>query len=306
MNFLSNKSHVRIVCTARSARETDLKPAIEFLNSLGLQVSLGKSIDVVHDQMGGDKYLRAQDFLDAYLDQTIDIIWIARGGYGTIQLIDELDENGISLTQKDTHKKPKVIIGYSDVTYLHARLHKLGNYGIHSFMPLEFLEKPFAALHSLQTILSGVLHEIVISNEQNLKTQKITAPIFGGNLSILCNLLGSDDFPETNDTILFLEDIDEYLYHIERMMFTLKRAGKLKNLKALIVGGMTDMNDHNIPFGKNIFEIITNITSSYNYPVIFNFPAGHVADHRGIILGANMNISISVNHIKFTQQYGTT
>ncbi len=306
MNFLSNNSHIRILCTARYALSVDLEPAYNFLKSLGLRVSFGKSIDTIHHQMGGDVNLRSQDFIDAYFDDDVDVIWIARGGYGTVQLIDKMDEDGISLSRKRDTNHPKLIIGYSDITYLHARLNKLHIPSLHSFMPLELRDKSNDAIESLKTILSGDIHKIEVPNDHKLKNQDIEGIIVGGNLSILYGLLGSDDFPDTNQTILFIEDIDEYLYHIERMLFALKRAGKLSNLKALVIGGMTDMNDHEKPFGKNVIEIITEITINYNYPVIFDFPAGHIKDHRSILLGVAMKVSITSSHIKFKQRYGTT
>jgi len=305
MNFLSNNSHVRILCTARYVTLTDLNPAVELLESWGLRVSLGNSIDKIHHQMGGDVDLRVQDFVDAYFDDDIDIIWIARGGYGTVQVIDKMDVDGITLSRKRNNQNSKLIIGYSDVTYLHARLNRLGIASIHGFMPLEITSKSKAAIESLKTILSGKTHKTEIPNTGIIKNQEITGIIVGGNLSILYGLLGSDDFPDTDGTILFIEDIDEYLYHIERMMFSLKRAGKLSHLKALVVGGMTDMNDHDIPFGKSAVTIIKDITKEYNYPVIFNFPAGHIQDHRCIILGTKMHVSIRKDHITFKQQYGT-
>lgn len=306
MDFLSNKAHLRIICTARYATSADLNPAVELLKSWGLRVSLGNSIDKIHHQMGGDTDLRAQDFLDAYFDDDIDMIWIARGGYGTVQVIDKMDVDGITLSRKRNNQNSKLIIGYSDITYLHARLNRLGIASIHGFMPLEITSKPVTTIESLKKVLSGETHHFLIPNNQAINTQEITGTIIGGNLSILYGLLGSDDFPDTDGTILFIEDIDEYLYHIERMMFSLKRAGKLSRLKALVVGGMTDMNDHDIPFGKDVREIIHDITSPYDYPVIFDFPAGHLSDHRSIILGSDIRISITTSTITFKQQYGTT
>ena len=148
--------------------------------------------------------------------------------------------------------------------------------------------------------LFGESQSLSIQNTFSLTSQVITAPIVGGNLSILYSLLGSDSFPETEDHILFIEEIDEYLYHIERMMYSLKRAGKLKGLKALLVGGMTDMNDHEIAFGKNAEEIILSLTAGYDYPVIFNFPAGHIKDHRTLQLGKEMHLEITPKIINFT------
>ena len=197
--------------------------------------------------------------------------------------------------------KSTVIIGYSDVTLLHGKLQSQGFASLHSFMPLELSKKPDSSIESLRKALFGESQTITIENSFHLPNQVIKAPVTGGNLSILYSMLGSDTFPETDGHILFIEDIDEYLYHIERMMYSLKRAGKLKNIKALLVGGMTDMNDHEIPFGKNAQEIILSLTESYDFPVIFNFPAGHIKDNRSLILGKEMTISITPASINFNQ-----
>jgi len=292
--FLKLNDHIRILCTARSAQEKDLLPAQKLLESWGLQISYGNTIGKVKNQFGGTKEERLKDFQQAIDDPTIDVIWIARGGYGTVQLIDAVDFSAFAKAE------PKTIIGYSDVTLIHGKLQSQGFVSIHSFMPLELIKKPDTSIESLRKILFGENQTVFLKNDFKLSEQFIKAPIIGGNLSILYSMLGSDTFPETKDHILFIEDIDEYLYHIERMMYSLKRAGKLKNLKALLVGGMTDMNDHEIPFGKTAQEIIIDITSCYNYPVIFNFPAGHVKDNHSLKLGAEIQLSIKKEHISFT------
>ncbi|MGJ8683139.1 MAG: S66 peptidase family protein [Nonlabens sp.] len=303
MNFLAKNAHIRILCTARCAFKKDLKPAQELLESWGLRVSYGKTIDAKYHQMGGDVALRTADFQNALNDDDIDAIWIARGGYGTVQLIDGIDFSAFTSTSSAHRAKAdfkKLIIGYSDVTVLHSHLQGLGISTLHTFMPLELKNKPQSSIDSFKTALLGASQTIEIQNEHQLKPQELQAPIIGGNLSILYSLLGYESFPKTDGCFLFIEDIDEYLYHIERMMYGLKRAGLLKNLKGIIVGGMSDMRDHEIPFGKNAQEIITDLTADYDYPIIFNFPAGHVKDNRSLKLGEEMQVSILKDHITFT------
>lgn len=294
-SYLKKGDHIRILCTARSADEHQLQPAQKLLKSWGLQVSFGKTIGKKEHQFGGTKEERLADFQQAIDDPEIKAIWIARGGYGTVQLIDAMDFSAFAKA------KPTTIIGYSDVTLLHGKLQSLGFSSVHSFMPLELKDKPDAGLESLRRTLFGESQILPIKNTFSLTSQVITAPIVGGNLSILYSLLGSDSFPKTEGHILFIEEIDEYLYHIERMMYSLKRAGKLEGLKALLVGGMTDMNDHEIPFGKNAEEIILSLTAGYDYPVIFNFPAGHIKDHRTLQLGKEIHLEITPKIINFTQ-----
>ena len=292
---LKEGDHVRILCTARSADEKDLQPAKDLLESWGLRVSYGNTIGKIEHQLGGTKEERLADLQDSINNTDVDAVWIARGGYGTVQLIDAIDFSD-SMKVKST-----VIIGYSDVTLLHGKLQSQGFASLHSFMPLELSKKPDSSIESLRKALFGESQTITIENSCHLPNQVINAPVTGGNLSILYSMLGSNTFPETDGHILFIEDIDEYLYHIERMMYSLKRAGKLKNIKALLVGGMTDMNDHEIPFGKNAQEIILSLTESYEFPVIFNFPAGHIKDNRSLILGKEMTISITPASINFNQ-----
>ncbi|WP_397302579.1 LD-carboxypeptidase [Nonlabens ulvanivorans] len=292
---LKSNDHVRILCTARSAVQADLKPARELLESWGLRVSYGKTIGAINHQFGGTTSLRITDFQDALNDEDIDAIWIARGGYGTVQIIDDVD---FSAFAKANFKK--LIIGYSDVTILHSHLQKMNLTSLHSFMPLELKDKSQSCIDSFKKALTGHSQSISIANDNNIEPQELKARVVGGNLSILYSLLGSKSFTNTDGCFLFIEDIDEYVYHIERMMYGLKRAGHLDKLKGLIVGGMTDMRDHKIPFGKNAVEIIKDITASYHYPVIFNFPAGHIKDNCSLKLGTDMHVSIKKNHITFT------
>lgn len=295
MNLLVPNAHIRILCTARSARQIDLLPAQLLLESLGLRVSYGVTIDASYHQMGGNIKLRIKDFQEALNNDDIDAIWIARGGYGTIQIIDGIDFSALVKA-----KFNKLILGYSDVTVLHSHLNNCGITTLHTFMPLELKDKPQSSIKSFKMALLGKKQRVIIPNVDNLKNQELKAPIVGGNLSILYSLLGSNSFPNTNGCFLFIEDIDEYVYHIERMMYSLRRAGHLEKIKGLIIGGMSEMRDHEIPFGKTAQEIITAITASCDYPVIFNFPAGHVSDNRSLKLGADIEISIQKEQIIFT------
>ncbi|WP_292889246.1 LD-carboxypeptidase [Nonlabens sp.] len=294
--------HVRILATARSANESELQLAKSLLESWGLQVSFGTTIGKKEHQFGGTKEERLADFQQAIDDPEIKAIWIARGGYGTIQLIDAIDFSAFTSARSAGSAKaePTTIIGYSDVTLLHGKLQSLGFSSVHSFMPLELKNKPVSSVESLRKTLFGESQLYSIKNTFSLTSQVINAPVVGGNLSIVYSMLGSDTFPETEGHILFIEEIDEYLYHIERMMYSLKRAGKLNNLKALLVGGMTDIKDHEIAFGKNAKEIMLSLTADGDYPVIFNFPAGHIKDHRTLQLGKKMHIEITTDMINFT------
>ena len=229
-------------------------------------------------QFAGDDDARAA-LMQEYLDRDdIDVILCARGGYGTVRIIDKLNFDKFL-------QKPKWIAGYSDVTVLHAKLQSLGCESLHSTMPINFADNTAASLDSLFDAIEGKRISYEISSSDINISGKAEAQLVGGNISVLYSLLGSDIFPDTDGKILFLEDLDEYLYHIDRMMTALQRAGKLDNIKGLIVGGLTKMHDNNIPFGMSAEEIILEKVKTKNIPVCFNFPAGHIDDNRTLILG---------------------
>ncbi|MGB3590640.1 MAG: LD-carboxypeptidase [Nonlabens sp.] len=301
--FLAKGDLVYILCTARSATSKELRPAVDLLESWGLRVELGTTIDLVHHQQGGTTAQRAADFTTALHDPDVKAIWIARGGYGTVHIMEQVDLSGLggdSAFAKAQHA-PKLLIGYSDATLLHAIFNNTGFPSLHSFMPLELKHKTQVSIDSLRNALFEREITLTIPNDQELPEMNLVGKVYGGNLSILYSLLGSADFPDLDGGILFIEEIDEYLYHVERMMYSLKRAGALQGLKAIVVGGMTDLRDHEIPHGLNYQQIIENATTGYDYPIIYNFPAGHIENHHSIILGAQMQIKITPQKIVISQ-----
>ena len=209
-------------------------------------------------------------------------LFCARGGYGTVRIIDHID---FSIFKT----KPKWIAGYSDVTALHSTLHNLNISSLHSTMPINFANNTSNSLESLKQALFGNKIAYNFQRHELNRAGETKGKVVGGNLSIIYSLLGSNSDINTDDKILFLEDLDEYLYHLDRMMMNLKRNGKLSKLAGLIVGGMNDMNDNTIPYGKSANEIIAESVSEYNYPVAFNFPAGHISNNNTIILGQTAN-----------------
>lgn len=292
---LQKGDKVRILCTARSAQKSDLKNAEEFLESIGLEVDYGDTIGKVHHQFGGTAQERLDDFVKAWNDPEVAAIWIARGGYGSVQILEGLDFISMAVTSI------KPVIGYSDVTLIHNKMQKAGLPSIHAFMPLEVGTRSAFAKASLEKALLNEKITIEIENSRALTPQTINGKLYGGNLSILYSMQGSEDLPDFTGGVLFIEEIDEYLYHIERMMYSLKRAGKFNGLKALLVGGMTDMNDHQIPFGKSAHEIIQDLTEDFDFPVIFNFPAGHVENNVTLKMGVEMEVFVKNEKIIFTQ-----
>jgi muramoyltetrapeptide carboxypeptidase len=235
------------------------------------------------------------DFQQMLNNPKIKAIWCARGGYGTVRIIDKLDFS-------EFKKHPKWIVGYSDITVLHSHIHTLGFETLHATMPLDIAKTTEKSLISLkQTLFGDVLCYEIDSSTEN-KPGIAKSEIVGGNLSILYSLLGSKSSIETNGKILFIEDLDEYLYHIDRMMMNLKRNGYLQNLKGLIVGGMSDMHDNAIPFGKNAKEIILDAVEEFNFPVVFDFPAGHIDDNCALMFGRKVLLEVDKTTSKLSFQ----
>jgi len=284
--YLQKNDTVAIVSTARKISLAEIQPAIELLKSWGLKVIVGETIGLEANQFAGNDAQRTSDFQRMLDNPTIKAIWCARGGYGTVRIVDGLDFT-------EFKKHPKWIVGYSDITVLHSQLHNLGYKTLHATMPLDIEKCSDESQISLKKVLFGESLNYEIAASSANKMGKASGELIGGNLSILYSLLGSNSSLKTDGKILFIEDLDEYLYHIDRMLMNLKRNGYFDNLNGLIIGGMTDMNDNAIPFGKNAHEIILDFAAECDFPIVFNFPAGHLTDNRALILGRNVNLEVN-------------
>ena len=284
--YLQKGDTVAIVATARKNIEDNLKPTIDLLHSGGLEAVVGTSIGLDFNQLAGTDEQRAADFQHQLDNPNIKAIWCVRGGYGTVRMIDLLD-----FTNFKQH--PKWVIGFSDVTVLHNHLNTMGYKSIHGIMPVTIPRATPAAISSMKSSLFGEPLSYTIAPDKMNRFGKATGELVGGNLSILYSLLGSPSAIDCKDKILFIEDLDEYLYHIDRMMMNLRRNGCIENLKGILVGGMTKMKDNEVPWGKNAVEIVDDVTKKYNIPVIFNFPAGHIQDNRALIMGNTISIEVN-------------
>lgn len=277
---------IAIVATARKNIDDNLKPTLDLLHSWGLEAVIGSSIGLDDNQLAGTDEQRAADFQQQLDNPNIKAIWCVRGGYGTVRMIDLLD-----FTQ--FKQNPKWIIGFSDVTVLHNHLNTLGFESIHGIMPVSVPKATEEAKESLRKALFGEPLSYEIGTDPMNRLGSASGELVGGNLSILYSLFGSESAIDCDDKILFIEDLDEYLYHIDRMMMNLKRNGCLESIKGIIVGSMSKMKDNEIPWGKNALEIIQDVTKTYNIPVIYNFPAGHIHDNRTLILGSSVRINVT-------------
>ncbi len=287
--YLQAGSKIGIVATARKITLEELQPAVDVLASWGYEVVFGKNLFQASNQFSGTDEQRAQDLQQMLDDETIHAVIVARGGYGSVRIIDQID---FALFQQ----QPKWVIGYSDITVLHNHIQQItGIPTVHASMPINFpaQQNSGEALSTLRKMLQGEKMQYTFAPHALNKQGAANGILVGGNLSVLYSLLGSVSFPDTDGKILFLEDLDEYLYHIDRMVVGLKRAGVLSNLAGLVVGGMSDMKDNTAPFGKTAEEIIVEAVREYGYPVCFNFPAGHITDNRALKIGAIHSLSVN-------------
>ena len=293
--YLHQGSKVAIAAPARKVTPDQMQFAINWLNEKGFVPVYDDSLYAIEHIFAGNDEFRAnviQKYLD---DDSIDAIWFARAGYGCIRIIDKLDFTYFL-------KHPKWIVGFSDATVFHGKLSRLGCPTLHASMPFFLENKTKDALQSLYDALTGnTLHYVIPEHPLNRKGEA-EGEIVGGNLSVLYSMMGSNSFPETDGKILFIEEVDEYIYHVDRMMHALKRAGKLAHLKALVVGGLTQIHDNSDPFGMSVEEVIADAVKDYDYPVCFSFPAGHFSDNRAVVLGRKAKIEITSLSLSYSSR----
>ena len=290
--FLSEGSKVAIVAPARKVTPNQMQFALNWLKEKGFNAVYDDSLYSFDHIFAGDDDFRAaavQRYLD---DNDIDAIWFARAGYGCIRIIDKLDFTRFL-------ERPKWIVGFSDATIFHGKLNRLDCPSLHASMPFFLENKTTEALQSLYDALTGKALQYTIDVHPLNRFGEMEGEIVGGNLSVLYGMIGSNSFPETDEKILFIEEVDEYIYHIDRMMHALQRAGKLEHLKGLVIGGLTQIHDNSDPFGKSVEEVIAEAVEDSDYPVCFGFPAGHFSDNRAFILGLKSRIEVGVDRTVF-------
>ena len=263
--------------------------AKELLKSWELEVVIGENVFNDNGHFAGTDNQRSADFQLALDDKAIKAIWCARGGYDAMRVIDNLNFEKYK-------ENPKWIIGYSDITAIHNDLHNNKSESIHGIMckSLEKIDVDNNESISLlkKTLFGEKLSYTIEGNNYNIEGNS-NGQLIGGNLTLLHCLLGSESSIDTDGKILFIEDLGEYLYHIDRMLISLKRAGYFDNCKGLIVGDFTDMRKNTTPFGRNLKELILDIVREYDFPVSFGFPAGHGEKNYPMILGREINLEVS-------------
>ena len=293
--YLKTGDTIAILSTARSITEAELQVAVNELSSWSLKVVFGKTIGQFDRQFAGTDAERLADLQAHINNPSIKAILCARGGYGTMRLLDGLDLSSLK-------QYPKWICGFSDITVLLSQLQGAGEQCIHSLMPSVWPSLGCdASTETLRKALFGELLNYSFAQSEYNRDGEASGILVGGNLSLLYAMKGTSYEPDYDGKVLFIEDLDEYLYHWDRMMLAMKQAGRLKNLAALVVGSFTDIRDNDIPFGRSIQEIILEAVAEYDYPVYFNFPAGHQKTNYSLKIGAMCSLTKQNNSIIFTQ-----
>lgn len=283
--YLKQGDCIALISASRFIDAEALEKAVRFLEGNHFRVKTGPNILEKYHQFAGTDQMRAADFNWALADKEIKAILFFRGGYGAAKIVDLIDWELLK-------RAPKWICGYSDITAIHSQVHCLGISSLHCTMPVHLNatdEETIVSFHALMEVLKGETISYNLSYKDRSKAS-ISGPIIGGNLSVLYSVLGANVADNWDNKILFLEDLDEYLYHIDRMMNALSRAKKLEHLKAIVAGSFSDMRDNPVPFGKNALQIIAYYAEKHGIPFFYDFPAGHQPLNLPIKLGEIVEI----------------
>lgn len=291
--YLKPGDKVGIVSTAKQAEPEEIAAGLGILKSWGLVPVIGANAFKKDGFLAGTDDERASDLQLMLDDDSIKAVFFTKGGYGTLRIIDSIDFIKF-------RKNPKWIVGYSDITLLHSYIHNFGIQTLHAVMVQGMGKSTPESSETIRKVLFGesLSYEFPVEPENRIANTITEGTLIGGNLSMLYAILGSESEMDFTDKILFIEDIDEYLYHYDRMLVSLKRAGKLKSLIGILVGAMVDIKESTIPFGRNERQMTLEHTAEYSYPVYFGFPAGHVTDNRALIMGSKVRIVVDDSSVK--------
>ncbi|MEO5684977.1 MAG: LD-carboxypeptidase [Chitinophagaceae bacterium] len=292
--YLQKGDTIGITCPAGFMAADKAQTCIDTLHEWGYNVMVGKTLGSSStNYFSGSDEERADELQAMLDDDSINAILCGRGGYGLGRIIDQLD---FTLFKK----KPKWIIGFSDITVLHE--HVYSNYKIatlHAPMAAAFNEGGAVNefILSLKNALEGKKAKYECAVHENNRRGEAVGELVGGNLTLLSHLIGTSSAAKTKGRILFIEDTGELLYKIDRMMYQLKRSGKLQKLAGLIIGGFSDTTDTDRPFGKTVYEIIADIVKEYDYPVCYNFPVSHSKENYALKVGVGYKLKVGKNKV---------
>jgi len=269
-------------------RTSEVQKAKKMLESWGLKVVVGDHVFNKSNHFAGTDDERCEDFQKALDNPNIKAIWSARGGYGAVRILDNLDYTKF-------REQPKWVIGYSDITALHSQVHNLGFESLHAMMCTSLtndLEEIKETVSTFKAAVFGKPMTYALEGSNYNRTGNTSGQLVGGNLTILHTMLGSNTSLDMDGKILFFEEIGEYAYHIDRMLQSLKRAGYFENCKGVIIGNMSKVKKNTTPWGTPVEQLILDALSDYNFPIVFNMPAGHEKDNRALIFGRTIEIKV--------------
>ncbi|NJX14135.1 S66 peptidase family protein [Tamlana crocina] len=271
-------------------RVGEVQQAQALLKSWGLHSIVGQHIFNQANHFAGTDDERCEDFQQVLDDPKIKAIWCARGGYGAVRILDKLDFSKFK-------KQPKWIIGYSDITAIHNQIHNEGVESLHALMCVSLtkdLSEIDASISTFKNTLFGEPLNYTLKGSKYNRSGTATGQLVGGNLTMLHTMLGSKTSIDTSGKILFIEEIGEYKYHIDRMLQSLKRAGYFDNCNGVIIGDMTKLRKNTTLWGTSIEQLILDALTDYNFPIAFGMPAGHEKDNRALILGRTINLTVNI------------
>ena len=284
--FLTPGDTIYITAPAKAIEETSVLVAKKTLETWGLNVRIAAHCLGRHHYFSGSDEERLADFQDGLDDPSIKAILCARGGYGCVRMVEALNWDAFK-------KNPTWIIGFSDVTVFHQQIHQLGIESIHGIMPLGFIEGSDAAKETLKKSLFGESFTLEAAHVLGNIRGEARGNLVGGNMAIVTSLLGTDLSYSFKNNILVLEDIGEHVYKIDRMLYSLRLAGVFQEIKGLVLGGFTDMEDTDVPFGKTIKDLILEQVQDLGIPVAFDLPFGHISDNQALVFGRTAILKVS-------------
>ncbi len=295
--YLKKNDTIGMICPSGFMPTEKTLQAQKTLTDWGFKIKMGSTVGSQYNYFSGDDDQRLQDLQQMLDDKEIKAIFCARGGYGLSRIIDRL-----SFKKFKAH--PKWIVGFSDITVLHYHLlAKLRIACMHAPMAAAFNDDGYKNIYvnSLKESLLGKLCNYECSPHLFNKKGKAEGRLIGGNLSLIAHLTGTRSQVKTENKILFIEDVGEYIYNVDRMLYQLKRSGQLKKLAGLIVGGFTEMKDTTIPYGQSVFEVIKDIVKEYDYPVCFDFPVSHGTENYALKCGISHKLNVANDKVSLVE-----
>lgn len=305
-NYLQKGDKIGIIAPAKRIKYEDIIFAIQLLESWGLEIVFSKNIFGEYYQFSGTADQRQEDLQEMLDDNAIKAILCARGGYGCVQYVDKLDFTNFL-------KNPKWLVGFSDVTVLLAKLLSLEIMSLHAPMPAMFQKNTSESLERLRKCLFGdfdstnfleesCTERLLLKSHQYNKNGNATATLVGGNICLIATQIGTPTQIDTKNKILFLEDVGEYLYNLDRMFHQYKRAGMFEELSGLIIGQISHSKPEIPPFDKPEYDIVRDIVAEYNFPVAYDFPIGHEEENYALICGEKAFLSVTNENVVFYQK----